>query len=205
MQNNPQYIRTDKAIKQALITLLKNKPFEKITVQDILDETPVTRSTFYKHFHDKYEIAEKMQQEFFDSLIIIRKEVYENPNQTPGLLKVSQENRELMDALLKIHTEHVNLRHAFANLAKDYYYAGTTGEHPEIEAEVFSAAITAYQIALGNTDILEVGLMHDVFISILLRILGIPEDEELRNLLKKKIVLPPQSSPKSNFPIKITL
>ena len=51
MQTNPQYIRTDKAIKQALITLLKNKPFEKITVQDILDETPVTRSTFYKHFH----------------------------------------------------------------------------------------------------------------------------------------------------------
>ena len=41
--------------------LLKTKPFEKITVQDILDETPVTRSTFYKHYHDKYEIAEKMQ------------------------------------------------------------------------------------------------------------------------------------------------
>ena len=67
MQNNPQFVRTDKAITQALISLLKVKPFEKITVQDILDETPVTRSTFYKHFHDKYEIAEKMQQEFFEA------------------------------------------------------------------------------------------------------------------------------------------
>ena len=64
MQNNPQYIRTDKAIKQALMKLLKTKSFEKITVQDILDETPVTRSTFYKHYHDKYEIAEKMQEDF---------------------------------------------------------------------------------------------------------------------------------------------
>lgn len=47
MKENPQYLRTDKAIRQALIVLLKTKPFEKITVQDILDETPVTRSTFY--------------------------------------------------------------------------------------------------------------------------------------------------------------
>ena len=28
MQQNPQFLRTDKAIKQALITLLKIKPFE---------------------------------------------------------------------------------------------------------------------------------------------------------------------------------
>lgn len=204
MQNNPQYIRTDKAIKQALITLLKNKPFEKITIQDILDETPVTRSTFYKHFHDKYEIAEKMQQEFFDSLITIRKEIYENPNQTPALIKISQENRELMEALLKIHTEHVDLHRTFNNLTKEYYYAGITGEHPELEAEVFSAAITAYQLALGKTDILEIELMHDVFISITLRILGIPEDEELRKLLKKKILLP--TNPYKNVsPLKLPL
>ena len=118
MSENPQYIRTDKAIKQSLITLLKSKPFEKITVQDILDETPVTRSTFYKHYQDKYEIAEKMQEEFFDSLFMIRKTLYENPNQSPTLLKISQENRDLMEALLKIHTEHVDLRQSFNNFAK---------------------------------------------------------------------------------------
>ena len=206
MQTNPQYIRTDKAIKQALITLLKNKPFEKITVQDILDETPVTRSTFYKHFHDKYEIAEIMQQEFFDSLMTIRTEMYENPNyNTPALLKITQENRELMEALLKIHTEKVDLRCAIANLAKEYYFAGTTGEHPEIEAEVFSSAITAFQIALGDTEILDIQLMYDIFISIILRILGTPEDEELKSLLKRKIVQPPHSSIQDLSQFKITI
>jgi len=64
MSNSTQFARTDKAIQAAFISLLKSKPFEKITVQDILDETPVSRATFYKHYHDKYEIAEKMQQEF---------------------------------------------------------------------------------------------------------------------------------------------
>lgn len=209
MSENPQYIRTDKAIKQSLITLLKSKPFEKITIQDILDETPVTRSTFYKHYHDKYEIAEKMQEEFFDSLFIIRQTIYENPNQSPslinGLIKISQENRDIMDALLKIHTEHIDLREAFNNLAKEYYFAGITGEHPELEAEVFASAVTAFQISLGNPEILDIDIMYDVFISITMRLLGIPEDEEVRKLLKKKIIHPNYSTYKNMLPPKSSL
>ena len=49
MTGNIQYLRTDRAIQSALLSLLGKKPFEKITVQDILDETPVSRATFYKH------------------------------------------------------------------------------------------------------------------------------------------------------------
>ena len=64
MSNNPQFQRTDKAIMQAMVSLLKKKSFEKITVQDILDETPVTRATFYAHYHDKYEVVEKMLDHF---------------------------------------------------------------------------------------------------------------------------------------------
>jgi len=59
MHVSTQFARTDKAIQTAMVHLLKSKPFEKITVQDILDETPVSRATFYKHYRDKYEIVEK--------------------------------------------------------------------------------------------------------------------------------------------------
>lgn len=45
-------------------SLLKKKYFEIITVQDILGETPVTRATFYAHYHDKYELVEKMLDQF---------------------------------------------------------------------------------------------------------------------------------------------
>ena len=38
MSNSPQFQRTDKAILQAMVSLLKKKSFEKITVQDILDK-----------------------------------------------------------------------------------------------------------------------------------------------------------------------
>lgn len=191
MSENPQFIRTDKAIKQALIALLKVKPFEKITVQDILDETPVTRSTFYKHYHDKYEIAEKMQQEFFDSQMAIRKAVHENPSLTPSLTKVTQENRELMEALLKIHTENVDLRQAMAKQSEEYYLSGKTGKYPKLESEIFANCITAFQLSSNNTETHAFEYMHDVFISVMLRLLGIPEDEEMRKLLKKKAIVKP--------------
>lgn len=192
MTENPQFVRTDKAIKQALISLLKSKPFEKITVQDILDETPVTRSTFYKHYQDKYEIAEKMQEEYFDAQMVLRKAVHENPSMlTPTVLKVSQQNKELMDALLKIHTENVDLRQAMAIQSIEYYLAGITGAHPEVEAEIFAQAITAFQLSANNSEDFTFDYMHDVFISVMLRLIGLSDDEELRKLLKKKAVAKP--------------
>lgn len=187
MQNNPQYIRTDKAIKQALIKLLKSKSFEKITVQDILDETPVTRSTFYKHYHDKYEIAEKMQQEFFEAQETLQKAYHDSPaTLTSAILRISQQNHEIMEALLKIHTEHVDLREALAKQAVDYYLAGFTGNSPELEAEIFAQAVTAFRISSKSSDDFSFEYMHDTFISVFLRILGLAEDEDLKKTIKKK-------------------
>ncbi len=72
---SPQYERTHKAICNALVELLKDKPFEKITVQNILEAPPVTRTTFYKHFRDKYEIAELMQRQCVATLNQLRQEL----------------------------------------------------------------------------------------------------------------------------------
>jgi AcrR family transcriptional regulator len=46
---------TDHAIERALIAVLKQKPFEKITVDDIANQAGIDRSTFYRYFHNKYE------------------------------------------------------------------------------------------------------------------------------------------------------
>lgn len=187
MQNNPQFVRTDKAITQALISLLKVKPFEKITVQDILDETPVTRSTFYKHFHDKYEIAEKMQQEFFEAQDTLQKAFHGSPNGfSPSMLKISQQNHEIMEALLKIHTENVNLRDAMAEQAVDYYLERRSGKSAELEAEIFAQAVTAFRISATDAEEFTFEFMHDTFISVFLNILGLADDEEIKKAIKKK-------------------
>ena len=52
--NDLRVIKTKKHIEDALIDLLYQKDFHAITVQDILDTALINRSTFYKHYADKY-------------------------------------------------------------------------------------------------------------------------------------------------------
>lgn len=187
MQNNPQFLRTDKAIKQALINLLTTKSFDKITVQDILDETPVTRSTFYKHFHDKYEVAERIQEDFFASQEEISAHVHKNSTlPTPALTKLSKQNNEIMEALLKIHTESVDLRRTLVKQCADHYLTMVESPTAKIEAEIYAQVITAFRLRSPRLETFSFEYMNEIYISVFLRLLGISDDEELRKALRKK-------------------
>ena len=190
MNHNPQFLRTDKAIRQALITLLKNKPFEKITVQDILDETPVTRSTFYKHYHDKYEIVENMQEDFLATQTELSKEIHESPTQSlVSHNKLLRDNRELMDTLLKVHTEKVDLQSHFVNYSESYYLEHSNNPDKYMQAKVYAQMITAFTIADHAPEHASLDYMRNTIISVMLFALGIEDDEELRELLKTKATL----------------
>ena len=57
-------LKTRKAIFSALYALLNKKKFSKITVHDICEESFVSRTAFYAHFKDKYDLLEKWLGEY---------------------------------------------------------------------------------------------------------------------------------------------
>lgn len=50
--------KTKQNLKQALVSLLAQKPFEQITVSELCTEADTSRVTFYTHYSDKFELAE---------------------------------------------------------------------------------------------------------------------------------------------------
>lgn len=60
--------RTRDALGDALIALMQEKPFDTITVQEVLDRAHVSRSTFYSHYSDKDDLLMSDAEEFFEAL-----------------------------------------------------------------------------------------------------------------------------------------
>ncbi len=58
--------KSRKAIFDAFTTLLRSKRYEQITVQDIIDEADISRSTFYAHFETKDMLLKAMCSDIFD-------------------------------------------------------------------------------------------------------------------------------------------
>lgn len=59
-------LRTRDTLGDALVELIREKPFDEITVQEILDRAGVGRSTFYKHYRDKDDLFLSDVEDFFE-------------------------------------------------------------------------------------------------------------------------------------------
>lgn len=60
--------RTQRALVQALVELVREKSYDVITVQDLLDRANVGRSTFYAHYRSKDDLLLRSFEAMLDML-----------------------------------------------------------------------------------------------------------------------------------------
>jgi AcrR family transcriptional regulator len=61
-------LRTKRSLDEALLELLRERPFETISVADIAEKANVGRSTFYSHYQDKEDLFTANFARLFKSL-----------------------------------------------------------------------------------------------------------------------------------------
>ena len=62
--------RTRKSLNLALLTLMEEKEFAAITIQDLANEAMINRATFYLHYSDKYALLEKCAKDYLDEMML---------------------------------------------------------------------------------------------------------------------------------------
>lgn len=66
---DPRVRRTRQLLQSALRTLMQEKSFDEISVQDITDMATVNRATFYDHYTDKFALLDAMVAGGFHKLL----------------------------------------------------------------------------------------------------------------------------------------
>lgn len=56
------------AIRQALLELIREKDFDQITIADITNRADLNRGTFYLHYEDKYKMIDELENGFINEL-----------------------------------------------------------------------------------------------------------------------------------------
>ena len=114
VKTDRRILRSRALISEALLSLLMEKPFHEITIQEVTDRANVARATFYLHFRNKEECLLQILTEGFDAL----SEKYDNPiseshddsiGRIEDVFEHTSENRELYLALLNLQHTTVSL------------------------------------------------------------------------------------------------
>lgn len=61
-------VKSQEAIKKAILELIAEKNFDDITIRDIADKANVNRGTIYLHYMDKFDLLEKIIEEHINNL-----------------------------------------------------------------------------------------------------------------------------------------
>ncbi|MBR4744477.1 MAG: TetR/AcrR family transcriptional regulator [Oscillospiraceae bacterium] len=114
-------------ITDALLLLMKKKPYEKITITEICEKAGTTRMSFYRNFESKEDIVKKHVQEITDSFVNESEISYKNDSTQVYFNKLFshfEKNMTFTKALYQaglIHLVKEEFDRIFLSIHKDEY------------------------------------------------------------------------------------
>lgn len=165
-KNTASYRRMDKVILNAFIDLSTEMPFESITVQKIVDTALISRYTFYMHFRDKYEVAERIQDDLYQEFTRLISQEIPAINATDA---AAPKRQQMMDvAILEFYKKHVAQTQSIINihtetidfsgrmktfLAENYKLRFPGHENLDLEARLYAnMAMTLSEYYINNAN-----------------------------------------------------
>ncbi|WP_329092808.1 MULTISPECIES: TetR/AcrR family transcriptional regulator [unclassified Streptosporangium] len=67
--DNVRVRRTRKLLREALVELIEERGFDRLTVGEITERAMVSRAAFYRNYRDKYHLVEQVFEEAMDALL----------------------------------------------------------------------------------------------------------------------------------------
>ncbi len=150
-ENDLRVLRTEKMIRNAFWKLMEKHDYRDITVQQILDKACINRSTFYKHYQNKNDLAQDIIKDYRDNYIIpaldqrLSMSALDFVNNIkPSIMSL----RNDFKILFRMNTNRINIYEMLSQLFEERYYQkksqdltfskGKTPEELEFCAKLFS-------------------------------------------------------------------
>ena len=89
---------TKMVLRDSLMELMKTKPISAISIKEICAAADVSRSTFYTHYADQYDLLQKTEEETFEFIDNILNKYAYNKNNT-------REALQMLEDILQYFTE----------------------------------------------------------------------------------------------------
>ncbi|MGN1054374.1 MAG: TetR/AcrR family transcriptional regulator [Erysipelotrichaceae bacterium] len=153
-------------IEEALLEILKHRPFESITVSEVVKKAGVSRASFYRNYLDLKQVINEYVERVFDKQIGISANMKESICQ---MLQHYFEHREILllldknkllgimnNTLYDTTLKEINQLNVFNNRYQPYFFAGAAAgfirgwiehgfeESPEVMADLFIKSLEGY-------------------------------------------------------------
>lgn len=146
---------TKKIIKDSFLSLLKEKPINKISVIEICKLADINRGTFYQHYENTDQLFDSIANELISKIIAIQKEddFFDRMEKS---LKIVYEDRDLAQVLLYNNWDKKIFEKLMYDLKQEDRFKGQIVGIGEVEYEyVYNALVS------GCLSIIKTWMDHD--------------------------------------------